>query len=257
MREEAGPARPAGVDRVARGHADGAVIDVVGVSRLLFERTRASLRGGPFSVTSSEGMLPPGQADLYVIPAESAADGVGRAAGVPVIAFGPASLLRASFLAGCVDYLREPWEPSELEARAHAAIEQAAARRAAAGAAVRVQGLSLVGPRRTVALTAREARLLGLLLRSTGPVPRAALFIAGWGRQLPRESRTLDVHISLVRKKLHAASPPGQGLVIRAVRAEGYACSPAALSSRPLRASAPEASARARLRPGRHPPGKT
>ena len=58
--------------------------------------------------------------DLFIVPAlqvGTLADG-----GVPVIACGPPGMLRAAFVSGCVDYLREPWTPEELAVRAQAAL---------------------------------------------------------------------------------------------------------------------------------------
>lgn len=189
-------------------------------SRLASQRTRASLAGGPFVVRLSAEPLPPGEADLWVVPAEIAAEAVAAARGAPVIAHGPPQRLRAAFLAGAVDFLREPWTPEELVERAAAALRRAAT---VAVGGVRLDGTRLSGPRGSVRLTGHQAAALRLLAsRSGAPVDRTALAWAVAGRPPAPGSRTVDMHVSALRAKLARVTEPGAGPGITAVRGRGY-----------------------------------
>jgi two-component system, OmpR family, response regulator CpxR len=132
---------------------------------------------------------------------------------------------------GADDYLAKPFNPRELAARIHAVL-----RRTSAGPAREVQNPGSVRSgdvrldtrartarikSRDVELTAVEFELLGLLLRSPGEVlSREELVKNALGRDLEPSDRSLDVHISNLRKKL---GPFEDGTErIRAVRNAGY-----------------------------------
>jgi hypothetical protein len=195
-------------------------VNLVAAGRLLSERTRASLAGGPFALQCTGEPLPAGESDLGIVPAETAAGVVAAARGVPVIAHGPPNLLRAAFLAGCVDYLREPWTPGELVERAAAALKRAAA---PGLGGVRLEGTRLSGPRGAAELTGHEAAALRLLASRPGvPVDRTALAWAITGHPPARGSRSMDMHVSALRAKLARVALPGEGPRIKAVRGRGY-----------------------------------
>jgi two-component system, OmpR family, response regulator len=198
-------------------------VNLVAADRLLSERTRASLAGGPFTLRVSAEPLPPGDTDLWIVPAAEAGEAVAAARGLPVIAHGPADSLRAAFLAGCVDYLREPWTPGELTVRGAAALERAAVGLGTETGGARLEGRRLVGPRGAVALTGHQAAVLRLLAARRGTaVGRAALAWAVAGRPPGRGSRSVDVQVAALRAALAAVSPPGGGPHITAVRGRGY-----------------------------------
>ncbi len=205
-------------------------MNLVAADRLLSERTRASLAGGPFTLRLSAEPLPPGEAELWIVPAADADASVAAARGLPVIAHGPAAGLSAAFLAGCVDYLREPWTPGELAARTAAALERvavlgsgAAVGVGAEAGGVRLEGTRLLGPRGAVAVTGHQAAVLRLLAARRGAaVGRAALAWAVAGRPPGRGSRSVDVQVAALRAALAAVSPPGGGPRITAVRGRGY-----------------------------------
>jgi hypothetical protein len=195
-------------------------VNLVAAARLLSERTRASLAGGPFALRVSAEPLASGDADLWVVPAAVAVDTVAAVGGAPVIAYGPPERLRAAFLAGCVDYLREPWTPGELVERAAAALRRAAT---VGFGGVRLDGTRLSGSRGAADLTGHQAALLRLLASRPGvPVDRTALAWAVTGRPPAEGSRSVDVHVSALRAKLARVVPPGGGPRIRAVRGRGY-----------------------------------
>ncbi|HET8978229.1 MAG TPA: response regulator transcription factor [Solirubrobacteraceae bacterium] len=131
---------------------------------------------------------------------------------------------------GADDYVAKPFSPRELTARVKAVL-----RRASGGAweAGRSDLISL-GPVRLnrsarevhvdgeeVDLTQREFDLLEYLLRHPGQVvSRDQLLESVWGFLAPGETRTVEVHVAQLRKKL------GRADLIRTVRGLGYKASP-------------------------------
>ena len=187
----------------------------------MFERVRASLRGSPFHFALTDAVHPEaeGQPDLYVVPVQMLEEAA--APGVPVIACGPAGLLRAAFLGGCADYLREPWLPQELELRALAVLSRARRFEFPWGTAS-FEGRGLRTPRGLVPLTHAEAAVLRLLLRARGePVPRPAIACELWGSPARGAGRAVDVHVANVRRKVRLVENEA-GRFITCVRGKGY-----------------------------------
>jgi DNA-binding response OmpR family regulator len=124
---------------------------------------------------------------------------------------------------GADDYLAKPFSPRELTARIKAVLRRAA--RAREGDEVLVVGPVTLDPAareadvdgRDLELTQREFDLLEYLLRQPGRVVgRQELLEAVWGFVYPGETRTVEVHIAQLRKKL------GDPRLIRTVRGVGY-----------------------------------
>jgi hypothetical protein len=184
------------------------------------ERIEASLRRGPFIFTRAREPLPTDGVDLYVAPASAIPELPSN--GPPVIAWGPAALMRTSFLAGCEDYLREPWTPEELGLRALAALARVTRRYRFSWGEIFFEGNDLRAPGGLVPLTVRESRILRMLLRARGtPVPRPALAWSIGGGKGRTEGRTIDVHVSAIRRKVRRAVPLS-GRFIVSVRGQGY-----------------------------------
>jgi DNA-binding response OmpR family regulator len=128
----------------------------------------------------------------------------------------------AGLEAGADDYVPKPFSPRELVARVKAVL-----RRTAPGSP---DDLLRVGPvtlsqsarevrvdGREVDLTAREFDLLAYLLAHPGVViSRQLLLEHVWGFVYPGETRTVEVHVAQLRKKL------GVPTLIRTVRGAGY-----------------------------------
>jgi len=180
--------------------------------------------------------MPEEEIDIYVAPADIAAEILtaapadritgrvarARPASVPVIACGPAALMRSSFLSGCADYLRDPWQPEELGIRALGVLQRIRRKFEFSWGTVSLQGALLQTPSGDVGLTFHESRILRALLMGRGaPVSRQALSYFLWGNSGPAGSRAVDVHIAAIRKKVSELVPEA-GRFIRAVRREGY-----------------------------------
>ena len=126
---------------------------------------------------------------------------------------------------GADDYLAKPCDPRELTARLRAVLRRS--QPAAAPSQLELGDLSY-SPARGVAsvgghdvsLTLSEGRILEALLAQAGePIDKQALAQHALGRKLTLYDRSLDMHVSNLRRKLG----PDGGDLIRTVRGAGYA----------------------------------
>ncbi len=131
---------------------------------------------------------------------------------------------------GADDYLPKPFDPRELAARARAILRRSqgnAEPRPGNGALVRGQ-LQIDPARRrarigeqTLELTAAELRVLTQLAEAAGSVvERADLTLQALGRPLTAYDRSVDTHVSNLRRKLAVAG--AADIELRAVRGAGY-----------------------------------
>lgn len=130
---------------------------------------------------------------------------------------------------GADDYLSKPFNPRELVARIRAILRRAGNRsqrgvpdELAVGPIVLNTGTRQVHvAQKTVALTGAEFRVLELLMRSAGLViSRDLMTEQALGRKLAAYDRSIDTHISNLRRKLDLQS--GKNPEIKNVRGSGY-----------------------------------
>ena len=131
---------------------------------------------------------------------------------------------------GADDYLSKPFNPRELVARIRAILRRANSR----AGKVNVPDELVVGPitlntgthlvhvlGAAVPLTGAEFRVLELLMRSAGQViSREAMTEQALGRKLVAYDRSIDTHISNLRRKLDLEV--GKNPEIKNVRGSGY-----------------------------------
>jgi DNA-binding response OmpR family regulator len=138
------------------------------------------------------------------------------------MAFGPTELLMGCALAGCDDFLKEPWNPEELEWRLRKLVKRKTLNFSFPWGSFEIRGLELHTPIGNSLLCAQEQRILRMLATNRGePVSRDALYYGIWGKPASGKSRVVDVHISSLRRKLFRLYPESDGC-IRSVRGIGY-----------------------------------
>lgn len=127
---------------------------------------------------------------------------------------------------GADDYVPKPFSPRELLARVRAVLRRS--RPEAMGEHLSAAGIAVDVPAREVAVDGRRVELTGIefdllvaLLRRAGRVvPRSALLAEAGRDDVTVGERTVDVHISKLRKKL-GDDPKSPGR-IQTVRGVGY-----------------------------------
>jgi len=145
-----------------------------------------------------------------------------RAAGCALICFGSVELLPGCFLAGCDEYLKEPWSPEELEWRVRKLCSGTETLFRFSWGSFKIASLELWSPLGSRTLCAQEQSILRLLAANAGePVSREALYYGIWGKPAAGESRAVDMHIASLRKKLRELFPESEAC-IRSVRGVGY-----------------------------------
>ncbi|MDF3864703.1 response regulator transcription factor [Pseudomonas denitrificans (nom. rej.)] len=127
---------------------------------------------------------------------------------------------------GADDYLAKPCDPRELTARLRAVLRrshpaQPAAQLELGDLALNLsRGVASIGSEE-ISLTLSESRILEALLRQPGePLDKQALAQLALGRKLTLYDRSLDMHVSNLRKKL-GSHPDGRPRIL-ALRGRGY-----------------------------------
>lgn len=123
---------------------------------------------------------------------------------------------------GADDYVPKPFSPRELMARVRAVLRRTEPR--SQDDVLQLDDVSLFRSAREVEvagnridLTGKEFDLLAYFMENPGAVlSRELLLDRVWGMEYPGETRTVDVHVGQIRKKL------GRPAMIETVRGAGY-----------------------------------
>lgn len=134
---------------------------------------------------------------------------------------------------GADDYLPKPFHPRELIARIRAILRRTQRSEDTPSPERKVGDLRLHTGRREVrahgkllSCTGAEFEILACLMASPGhPIDRENLVRAALGRDYDPRDRSLDVHVSHLRKRLQEGGVEGARIVT--VRGEGYLIAPA------------------------------
>ena len=125
--------------------------------------------------------------------------------------------------AGADDYLVKPFALEELLARVRArlrSVETDESSLSIADVVVDLNGRRVDRGGRMLDLSRTEFDLLEMLVRNAGVVlGRDVIYERVWGGELDAESKTLDVYVGYLRKKLEA---DGEPRLIHTVRGMGY-----------------------------------
>ena len=132
----------------------------------------------------------------------------------------------AGLNAGADDYIAKPLRPHELLARVRAVLRRTAERPIAMESPIEIGGIELRPQTREVRragvlieMTSFEFDILNVLMRMAGRVvSRDELAAILYHREATPYERSIDVHISHLRKKLETKG----GTVIRTIRGIGY-----------------------------------
>ena len=129
---------------------------------------------------------------------------------------------------GADDFIRKPFTRREVMARIRSALRRKASLKEADHftlSDLTIKPSSLIAQRngQSIDLTPRESSILRLLYDHRGEaVSRNALLDACWGIDYFPDSRTLDQHIFLLRKKIEL--DPANPVIIQTIRSIGYRC---------------------------------
>lgn len=134
----------------------------------------------------------------------------------------------AGFEAGADDYVRKPFGVTELVRRVEALLVLGRRQRAARAQIVSIGTLAIDLGARTVSvggkavhLTPKELDLLAhLAQRPRVAIDRETLLADVWGYKHAGYARTVDSHVTRIRKKLAAAGLPGE--LIATIHGSGY-----------------------------------
>jgi DNA-binding response OmpR family regulator len=133
----------------------------------------------------------------------------------------------AGFELGADDYVSKPFSPRELAARIKAILRRVEQRNedevlAARDIVLRRDSHDVTVAGESIELTGKEFELLACFLEHPGIVlSRERLLDLVWGMTYPGGTRTVDVHVAQLRRKL------GEPDSIRTVRGAGYKLVPA------------------------------
>ena len=171
-----------------------------------------------------EGPLP--EADWSVVPADRLPDlEEARPRLVQrtrLIAFGSAELLTPAFLFGCWDFLKDPWSPEELYLRLRRVADPESTPDRSIAGTLEFDAEMIWSSRHAVDLRPAEYRLLEVLVHRAGEIVSREELNVALSHSLAEHSRSLDMNISNLRRKLRIVTAPESPPRIEVERGRGY-----------------------------------
>ena len=163
--------------------------------------------------------------DTCVLPAvcflESTAEIINHTKIQPHIAYGSPGLLPSAFIAGCSDYLKDPWELDELIIRVKKLVQKHVIN--LPGSIVSFCKTQIQREGMTEPLSFQEFLVLDIMCKNRkNIVSREVLYYTLWGYSADT-SRVADMHVCSLRRKLSVVAPehdPSE--IIRTVKGKGY-----------------------------------
>lgn len=162
--------------------------------------------------------------ELYLLPVEMCLNRISEEGWnlVPVLAYGPAVLLEKGFLAGCSDYLREPWGVDEFEIRALRLLRLR--QLVFPWGRIQFDQFRLWSGDRSCDLSTQEYWILKTLVFYKGEMVKRDYFYGMYSRQFRPKGKILETYVSSLRKKIDYCLPEQwKGYeVIMTIRRVGY-----------------------------------
>jgi DNA-binding winged helix-turn-helix (wHTH) protein len=203
------------------------VINVVSEDAVLVDRLELyARRSRVLSIQASASPLAEREVDAFVMPAPAALallnDEERPGTWLPVVAYGDRGSLRLAFMAGCDDYLKDPWTAEEMHLRVQRLVQANVFPVGSAWVTYSEATVRSNAGMRDISFQ-EYAILRALATNRDRAVPRDVLYYAIWG-ETGKDSRVVDMHISSLRRKLRAILPKlsASKQPIRTVRKIGY-----------------------------------
>jgi len=165
-----------------------------------------------------EQLVSPG---CLLIPVEKAAYRLSHSIPMPFLCYGEPEEIDRAFLLGAKDYIRYPFDVKEFTVRISRILflEQTIA---FPEYAISLQGNMLQGPQGSIRVNDEEARILQLFaLSEQHRIHRSVLRAHIWP-ELQADSRSIDMTISRLRRKLSSISDQNKPLQIKTIYGLGY-----------------------------------
>lgn len=139
-----------------------------------------------------------------------------------LIAFGSPELLTPAFMFGCWDFLKDPWSPEELYLRVMRGEIEGRTVEHTIGESIEFDHEMLWTSRHAVELRPAEYRLLEALAAHAGDLVSRETLSLTLSQSLKSGSRSLDMNISNLRRKLRIVTAPESSPRIDVERGRGY-----------------------------------
>lgn len=163
--------------------------------------------------------------DYFVLPAKKYSEngyliGEKQTLNVSIIGYGSQSLLKHAFLAGCKDYLKDPWTPEELFFRV-TNNNKTTTFQFFQWNRLKFHPFFCTDSIKTVRFSKTEYIILYSLIKHRGEIVSKSTLSTIIGKNYTASSRAIEMHISSIRKKIGAIDTINASN-IETIHGEGY-----------------------------------